>query len=504
MSLLGIDIGTTGSKAVVFDERGRILTSHYKDYALHIPAPDQCELDPDEMWAAVRGVLEAATRDVKKKNPVKAIGISTLGDSVTALDSSGRTVSRTVVGAADRRALRQALWIEQRVSREDIFTQTGAPLHAFSVIPKILWFRDNQPDIFKKAHKFTGWQEIVHHRLGLSPSMDYSLASRTMLVNIETRSWAEELMNKCGLSSDLFFPLAGADHVVGVIEQKKACEFGLGKGVSVVTGGFDQCCCALGAGVATGGKAANSVGTLESIVAISAYPRLEMPLLEENYGCGFHVTEGSYYALGYVTTSGAVLRWYRDEVATAEVRRAQQTGADPYDLIIEGTDDCPASVFLLPYFAGTGTPWLDTKQKGTLFGLSLDTKRTDIVKAILDGICFEVRLNLESMSSAGIEINALRSIGGGTASDRWMQLKADITGIPVEVTEVSEAGCLGAAFLAGLGSGVYNSAMEISNLLSVKKTFIPRKKYKNVYDDHYATYLSLRERVKGLEVRTPR
>jgi xylulokinase len=500
MSLLGIDIGTTGSKAVVFAESGNILTSHYQDYPLYIPAPDQCELDPDEMWGAVRGVLEAASRDVAEKNPVKAIGISTLGDSVTALDSRGRTVSRTVVGAADRRALSQALWIEQRVGRKDIFTQTGAPLHAFSVIPKILWFRDNQPEVFKRTHKFTGWQEILHYRLGLCPSMDYSLASRTMLVNIETRSWAEELLTTCGLSSELFFPLAAADHVVGEIDHKEAREFGLGKGVSVVTGGFDQCCCALGAGVATGGKAANSVGTLESIVAISAYPRLEMPLLEENYGCGFHVIEGSYYALGYVTTSGAVLRWYRDEVATTEVQRALHTGADPYDLIIEGTGDYPAPVFLLPYFAGTGTPWLDTKQKGSLFGLSLDTKRSDIVKAILDGICFEVRLNLESMSSAGIEISALRSIGGGTASDRWMQLKADITGIPVEVTEVTEAGCLGAAFLAGLGSGVYGSVEEISDIVSVKKTFIPRRKFKNAYDDHYATYLELRERVKGLEV----
>jgi xylulokinase len=135
-----------------------------------------------------------------------------------------------------------------------------------------------------------------------------------------------------------------------------------------------------------------------------------------------------------------------------------------------------------------------------LFGLSLDTQRSDIVKALLDGICYEVRLNLESMSSAGIEISALRSIGGGTRSERWMQLKADITGIPVEVTEVTEAGCLGAAFLAGLGSGVFSSSADISNIVTVKKTYEPREKHRRAYDKHYGMYLELRERAKGLEI----
>ena len=500
MSLLGLDIGTTGSKAVVFDESGRILASHYQDYPLHIPAPDQCELDPHHVWQAITKVLQAAAGDVAKKDPIRAIGISTLGDSVTALDSEGHTLGNTVVGAADRRAMSQTAWIEQKIPREEIFKQTGAPLHAFSVIPKILWFRDNKPDIYERAHKFTGWQEIMHLRLGLEPAMDYSLASRTMLVDIEKRSWVEELMHRCGLSSNLFYPLAGADHVVGTIGAEAARAMGLDPGVSVVTGGFDQCCCALGAGVITGGRAANSVGTLESIVAISDRPRLEKPLLDENYGCGFHVIEGLYYSLGYVTTSGAVLRWYRDELGLPETTAARETDTDPYDLIIASTEDLPAPVFLLPYFAGAGTPWLDTRQKGSLFGLSLDTTRSDIVKAILDGICYEVRLNLESMSGAGIEITALRSIGGGTRSDRWMQLKADITGIPVEVTEVGEAGCLGAAFLAGLGSGVYSSPSDIGSIVTVKRIFEPRNKQKREYEEPYHSYLELRERVRGLDI----
>lgn len=498
MSLLGVDIGTTGTKAVVFDEAGHILASLYQDYPLYIPEPDQCELDPDEVWQAVTGVVKAASRDVQKKDPVRSIGISTLGDSVTPLDSAGNTLSTTVIGAADRRALPQTAWIEEHVSREDIFMHTGAPLHAYSAIPKIMWFRENRPDIFERTHKFTGWQEIMHLRLGLEPAMDFSLASRTMLVDIRNEDWAEDLLQACGLSSSLLFPLARAEHVVGRLDRQHARPMNLEPGVTVVTGGFDQCCCTLGAGVVIPGMAANSVGTLESIIAVSDRYRLELPLLEGNYGCGIHVTAGSYFSLGYVTTSGAVLRWYRDELGIAEKMQAREMDADPYELIIDSTEDRPSPVYLLPYFAGTGTPWLDTKQKGALFGLTLDTQRSDIVKAMLDGICYEVRVNLETMKSAGIEISALRSIGGGTRSDRWMQLKADITGVPIEVTEVAEAGCLGAAFLAGLGCGVYSAPSDIREIAVVKKVFETRQEHKRQYDERFEQYLELRERVKGL------
>jgi sugar (pentulose or hexulose) kinase len=319
-------------------------------------------------------------------------------------------------------------------------------------------------------------------------------------VNVREKSWAANVMQLCGLDSELFFPLAPSHRVVGRIDALRAGSLHLEPGVSVVTGGFDQCCCALGAGVVSAGRVANSVGTLESLIAVSDRSRIEPPLLEGNYGSGIHVTEGSYYSLGYVTTSGAVLRWFRDELGHAEVMLAKQRGGDPYRQIIDSADDAPAPVYLLPYFAGTGTPWLDVRQKGTLFGLSLDTRRTDIIKAMLDGICYEVRLNLEAMGSAGLKIEALRSMGGGTKSDRWMQLKADITALPVEVAEVTEAGCLGAAFLAGLGSGVYSSPADVEHITTVARTFEPRAKQRERYEEHYQRYLSLREQVRGLVV----
>jgi xylulokinase len=500
VSLMGLDIGTTGCKAVAFDERGKILSSAYEEYPLRIPHQDQCELDPEEVWSAIRAVIAKTAGEVKKRDPVRALGISTLGDSVTPIGAGGEPVGNTIVGAADRRATAQAAWIEGKKSREEIFELTGAPLHAYCAIPKIMWLREHKLRMFEKAEKFSGWQEIVHRKLGLEPAMDYSLASRTMLMNMNTLERADDLLNLCGLNRELFYPLAPSNHVTGRLDLRGSIVLGLEKGVTVVTGGFDQCCCALGGGVLEPGTAALTLGTLVAVTAVYDQRRLELPLLEGNHGCGCHVQGGLYFSLAYVTSAGSILRWYRDNLGMPETDRARALRRDPYDVIVDAAPDRPSSVFLLPYFTGTGTPWLDVHQKGTLFGLTLDTDRGEIVKAILDGICFEVRLNLESMGRAGLRYKTLRTIGGGAKSDRWMQLAADVTGIPVEVTEVTEAGSLGAAFLAGQGVGAYSSLDDLRAITNVRKVFEPRPEQGRQYDERYEAYKGLRERVKGLRL----
>ncbi len=498
MSLLGIDIGTTGSKAVVFNHSGEILASCYREYPLYIPEKGQCELDPEEVWKAVQQVVLSTARKVRKKDPVQAIGISTLGDSVTPIDRNGNALARTVIGAADRRAVEQASWIEEHYGRKAAFDKTGTPLHAFCTLPKVMWFREHRPDIYEKAWKFTGWQEIFHVRLGLNAVMDYSLASHTMLMNIHTKKYIYDLLHTCSIDVEKFFPLSNSSRIAGRIDYPYSAQLGVNDGTAVGAGGFDQCCSALGAGVLEPDTAALSVGTLEAITALSNECRLEPSLLEGNYGLSFHIIDSFYIILGFVTTSGAILRWYRDTLGSQEVTTANARNLNPYDVMIESTSEKPSSVYVMPYFAGAGTPWLDAMQKGSVFGLSLDTDRNDIVKGILDCICYEVRLNLESLGEAGFNIRKLRAMGGGSKSERWMQLKADITGKPVEVTEVSEAGCLGAAFLAGQGIGVYTSPQDILEIAKVKKIFEPKQSVFKQYEDSYHHYKELRSRIKGL------
>ena len=500
MSIMGIDVGTTGTKSVLFDDSGAIIASHYVEYPLHTPAPDQCELNPREVWAAVKDTMTVAAAHSSAVDPVKAIGISTLGDSLTLLDKKGEPLSNTLVGAADRRAVPQMEKLLQSYDRASLFDVTGEPLSAASVIPKILWFRDNKPDVFESTAKFSGWQEMVHQRLGLDPSIDYSLASRTMLMDVRKRDWATDLLHSCGLSPDQFHSLTPSYHVVGTLGSSVAETLGLQKGIPVVAGGFDQCCCALGAGVLSEGQAANTIGTLEAITVISKSLHLNPALLEGFYGCGIYVTGDSFFSLGYVTTSGGVLKWYRNILGKDEVEQARRQNSDPYDIILGSVDDKPAPVYVLPSFAGSGTPWLDEREKGSIFGLTLSTEKRDIVKGILEGICYEVRLNLETLSSAGIAIESLRATGGGTRSNTWMQLKADITGLPVEVTDVAEAGCLGAAFLGGLGTGLYNSPQDIHDLVKVNRVFEPRSRFHNLYNQSYETYMHLKKTVRGLSL----
>ncbi|MBN2323075.1 MAG: hypothetical protein JXQ30_05015 [Spirochaetes bacterium] len=499
MSLLGVDIGTAGCKAVVFSETGRTLSACYEEYPLLVPRDGFCEIDPERVWDAlcrvVRGASEGARKDL-----VRAMGISTLGDSVTPTDQDGNPLYNTVVGAADGRAAAQAIRVGKLMPRRRIFDLTGMPLHAYCTIPKVLWFKEKMPDLFDRTVRFTGWQEIVHGKLGLDPCMDLSLASHTMLMDIANKRYAGELFRLCGLDESQFHPLCASHAVVGETDSGASELLGLDKGVKVVAGGFDQACCALGAGVFLKDTAALGLGTLGAVTAVYNTRNTNDALLSGNYGCSFHVIEGLYMTFGYLTTAGAVLRWYRDTLAGCEVKEAAKKGLDPYETMIAQTPDRPSSVFVLPYFTGTGTPWLDLAQRGSVFGLSLDTDNAEIVKGVMDGICYEIRLNIERMREAGIPIETLRATGGGSKSVRWMQLAADITGLPVETANVTEAGCLGAALLAGIGTGVYGGMGDLEEITGTGRGFEPDPKKKAAYEDSYITYLGLRERVKGLRL----
>lgn len=498
MSLIGVDIGTTACKAVAFNERGDALAYGSQEYPLYVESSDRCELDAEEVWRAFCQVVRAVAENAPANDPVEAIGLSVLADGVAPVNRDGSPLTRFVTGHFDRRAAPQADWLARTFGRERLFQLTGMPVHSMYVLPKILWFREHQPEAYERAWKFVGLQELVQMRLGLEPAMDYSLGVRTMVVDIHRRDWAHDLLAACGLDADKFCPLTSSTQVVGRLDGAAAARLGLRPGVSVVAGGFDQACAALGSAVLGGGAAGLSVGTGECATLVFDRCVLSAELLAGNHSCGFHVLDGLYMSFAAVTTAGAVLRWYRDTLGVPEAEQARAEGRDPYEAIIAQTPNRPAQVFVLPYFAGAGNPWLDAAQRGTVFGLTLDTDRAELAKAILDGICYELRLNLGSLKRAGLEVNRLRAVGGGARSERWMQLKADITGVPVEVMAVREAGCLGAAFLAGLGAGLYTSPQDISALSRVKRVFYPDPSARARYDAAYQQYGELRSRVQGL------
>jgi xylulokinase len=472
MSLLGLDVGITGCKAVGFNITGEMLAQAYREYPLHQPHPGWMELDPVEVWEAVTDVIRQVTGAIPD-DPVRALSVSTHGESVVPLDTEGRSLYRFIT-ALDTRAGEQTAWWGEQLGKDRLFQITGMPLHPMYTVNKLMWLRQHEPDIFSGARRFTCMPDFVFHQLGLDPAMDYSLATRTMAFDVNRLAWSEEILELAQLDVERLSRALPSGTMVGEISAPVAEELGLAPGAVGVTGGHDQPAGALGCGAIAEGIAMDSTGTVECVAVASPKLVLEPELLEGNLPIAPHTVRSMYLVLGYSSTGGALLRWYRDNFGAAEQREAEQRGEDVYDLILDQASEGPSPVLILPHFFGSGTPWMDPDSKGAILGLDMSTSRGQVIKAILDSVTYETKLSVDVMEKAGIVVRELRAIGGGAKSPRWLQTKADIFGKPVVAMDVSEAACLGVAILAGVATEVFPSVeAAVAQMVRVHRTYQP-------------------------------
>jgi xylulokinase len=356
-------------------------------------------------------------------------------------------------------------------------------------ISKIMWLRENKPDVFRRVRKFLCYEEYVFHLLGIEAVTDHSIAARTMAFDVKSTRWSEKMLSIAGLDESLFPSVAPSGTAIGEVASSVAEELGLPKGVVAVTGGHDQPCNALGAGIIRSGTAVYGTGTVECITPAIPWPDDVEEMLKGNLACYPHVVEGLYTSVAFNFTGGALLKWYRDTFADREKEIAASRGVDPYDVILEQLPQGPASPMILPHFTSTGTPYFDTRSKGAILGLTLGTRKQEIVKAILEGVTFEMKVNLEVLKHAGVPVSSMRATGGGAKSAAWVQLKADIMGIPIASLQVSEATSLGTAILAGTAIGVYPSVeAAVGELVKVKGVFEPNPQKQGVYEERFETY----------------
>lgn len=472
MSLLGLDVGITGCKAVAFSLTGDMLAQAYREYPLYQPNPGWMELEPAEVWAAVTDVICKVTQAIPD-DPVRALSVSTHGESVVPLDATGRPLGRFIT-ALDTRAAEQTEWWRERLGKQRLFQITGMPLHPMYTVNKLMWLRQHEPDTFAAARRFLCMQDFVFHQLGLDPAMDYSLATRTMAFDVNKLAWSEEILSLAELSLEQLSRALPSGSVLGVVAASIGQELGLAPGAVGVSGGHDQPSGALGCGAVSEGIAMDSTGTVECVAVASPRLVLDAELLESNLPIAPHTVPAMYLVLGYSSTGGALLRWYRDNFATAEQHEAARTGQDVYDLILAQAEEGPSPVLILPHFFGSGTPWMDPDSKGAMLGLDMSTTRGQIIKGILDSVTYETKLSVDVMEKAGISVQELRAIGGGAKSPRWLQTKADIFGKPVVAMDVSEAACLGVAILAGVATEVFSSIEEaVAHMVRVKRVYEP-------------------------------
>lgn len=447
LSYLGLDIGTTGCKACIFDAQGRLLTSAYREYPLLTPEPGWAEIDSSRVCQAGREVIREAVQACGG-DPVRGLGISSQGEAFTPVGPGGQVLGNGMVSSDARAEALMDSW-SQEFGTQRLYEITGHTPHPMFTIFKLLWLRENRPDVWSAAQKFYCFEELIQAELGVvEPAISWPLAGRTMAFNVTTHEWDDEVLSAIGLDASRLARAVPSGTVVGTVSAQVAKALGLPQDVPVVAGGHDQPCGALGAGVVKPGVAMYATGTVECICPAFDKPIFAQNLCRSNLCTYDHTVQGMYTTVLFSLTGGNLLRWFRDEWGQMEVEEAGRTGEDPYELLIRGMAPEPTEQLVLPYFTPSGTPHFDAKVPGAILGLRLTTKRGQVLRALLEGVALEMRLNVDILEQAGLHIREFRAIGGGAKSAALTQLKADVLNRPITTLAVTEAGCLGVALLA--------------------------------------------------------
>lgn len=488
MSLIGLDVGTTGCKAIVVNLEGKVLGEAYREYPLVHPQPGWAELDPDEVFDKVQVVLKQAVAEATGADPVQGIGISSQGEAGIPLDENGRFLYRSPV-SFDTRAVPQTERLGERIGRNRIFEITGHALNSMYTLPKIQWLIENVPAVRERMRHFYCFEDYIIFRLCGRAAIDYSLAARTLAFDIHTKTWSEEMLAGSSVDPSIFAEPMPSGSVAGTILPDVARSLGLPLDTKIVTGGHDQPCGALGAGIIKPHVAVDGTGTVECITAAFPEPVLSPTMRENGFSCYPAVAPDLYVTLAYNFTGGSLLRWFRDTLGQREVAQAQEEGRDVYDVIISKATDGVVQPMVLPHFTATGTPYHDPHSRGAFLGLALETTLGDIIKAILDGITFEMKLNLSLLEEAGVRIDVIRAIGGGSRSPFWLQLKADMFKRPIVKLDVEEAPCLGAALCAGVATGAYGGFEEaVDAAVHEGDRYEPNAQRTAAYDERFKIY----------------
>jgi xylulokinase len=496
MSYLGLDIGTSGCKALVFDDHGKELASAYSEYPLITPKEGWVELDSEEVCAKCFDVIKEVALKTSA-DPILAMGISSLGEAFTPVDKNGTILGNGMV-SSDTRASGLVDEFCAAFGSEKLYLSTGHTAYPMFSLFKLIWIRKNRPELWEKTAKFLCFEDLLHLKLGLDPAIGYPLAGRTMLFNVIDHQWDEQILSAIGLESNQLAKPLPSGSVVGTIPAKIASQLSLQNEVLVVTGGHDQSCGALGAGIVSEGMAMYATGTVECITPAFEKPVFSDNQFKSNYCTYDFVIPDMYTTVAYSLTGGNILKWYRDEFAFREKEIAKQNVRNIYDIILDSLPQSPSKLLVLPYFTPTGTPYFDSQITGAIIGLRFNTTREEILRALLEGVAFEMRLNLSILEKSGIVIDELRAIGGGAKSKIWTQLKANVLNKPITTVLVTEAGCLGVAILAKSAITGISAKVIVSEWVKIAQTIFPQNEFVEHYDKQFQTYMKLYPALKSI------
>ncbi|MCF2136578.1 MAG: xylulokinase [Candidatus Thorarchaeota archaeon] len=487
--IIAIDVGTSGVRAMLFDATGAVLSKAYEEFDSIFPSPSWVEQEAPNWWTTTCKVL---TRVIKSGpyDPADIAGVSVTNqrETVVPIDESGKPLRRAIVWQ-DRRTVSECDWIRTALPPEEIYNITGLTIDPYFTAPKILWIKTHEPDLFKATHKFLLVHDFVIFKLTERSVTDYSNASRTMLFDITQARWSDKILDEFGIPREKLPELVKSGNVVGEVSTAASELTGLAAGTPVVAGGGDQQCAALGVGVVREGMTKATTGTGTFMLTYSNSPRLDP---KRRLLCSRHVVDGAFVVEASMFTTGSALRWFRDNLGVEERATAEKHGIDPYEVLAREAGSIPPGsegVIHIPHFVGAGAPYWNPHARGVFAGLALGHTRPHLIRAILEGVSYELRTNLEVVRSLGLEVSEMRVTGGAARSEIWMQIQADVLGVPVIRTQIEEATALGAAILASVGVGIFKSMNEAAEeMVRTRPPLLPTPKNRAIYDTGFERY----------------
>jgi len=483
MSLLGVDVGTTGCKAAAFSIHGKPLGESYREYGIVCPARGCAELDSrlvlERVWEVIAEVAARCAGD-----PVTAVCVSSIGEAMTPVSRDGEILGNCILHV-DSRGGEEILELSKNVDPRRWYEINPNIIGTGYSLPKLLWLQRHARELYDRAWKFLCWSDLVAFELGCEPAISFSHANRTLLFDIRSEDWSPELLAVSGIDREKLPQCRPSGWVAGRVSATAASRLGLPRDVAVVVGGHDQCCNSLGAGVCAPGKAVCGIGTVECITpAYDSIPAGSL-MMELGLNVEHHVLRGLYVSFIY-NQSGALVRWFRDTFAPGE------KGAGAYDRLAAEMPAGPTRLLALPYFEPSGAPRFVSDAAGVIAGLKMHTTRGEILKSLMESATFYFVDSIESLKKLGTDTSSFVATGGGAKSDAWLQIKADIMGVPFARPKITECSTLGAALLAGLATGAFADPQEaVDRFVSVERVFEPDPGRHEAYRELYAKYCRL-------------
>ena len=493
--LLGIDIGTSSCKAAVFDRAGNALAFSTKSYPTERPLPGYAQQNPEDWWkAACEAVRECLDNGKVSPGQIAGIGVDGQSWSAVPIGRSGEVLADSPIWL-DTRSEEICAFYNRRIGEKRIFAAAGNLLQPFYSTGKVLWFREYRPEIYKKTEQFLQSNSYLVLKLTGLCSQDLSQAYGYHWFHMEKGTWDEEMCRAFQIPMNFLPKISRCTDIIGTVTEKAAAECGLIPGIPVAAGGLDAACGALGAGVIHHGETQEQGGQAGGMSILSDRYCAEPSLILSR-----HVTGNQWLLQGGTTGGGGLMRWVEQEFAEEERQKGRTVGKSSLDLLNEEAGGIPpgsAGVVFLPYMAGERTPIWNPGAKGVIYGLDYSKTKAHLVRAAMEGVAFSLRHNLEAARKAGAEAGVLRSVGGAANSPLWMQIKADVTGNEIQVPGSDMAATLGAAMLAGVGTGYYKNFEEaVKQTCSVKRSYRPDEANKEIYDSNYKIYLDLYRQLK--------